>query len=177
MTEILRSRPARCPNRSEAERIGVRLCPLDEVLQNSDIISLHVPETLFGDAPSDRPRDDRANEGRRVSCQHGKGALVHIDALAEALNGEKLAGAALDAFEYEPLPPNAPILQCRNVICTPHIGGETVDAYKRLAVSTAQDIAAVLAGEEPRFCTNRAQLEERRMTNAEKRKRELSALS
>ena len=164
------------PNRSEAERIGVRLCPLDEVLQNSDIISLHVPETPETHHLIGRETIARMKDGAYL-VNTARGALVDIDALAEALNGGKLAGAALDAFEYEPLPPNAPILQCRNVICTPHIGGETVDAYKRLAVSTAQDIAAVLAGEEPSFCTNRTQLEERRMTNAEKRKRELSALS
>ena len=84
-----------------------------------------------------------------------RGMLVDLDAAAKAIKDGKLAGAALDAFEKEPLPEDSPILKCGNVICTPHIGGETTEAYIKLAMSTARDIAAVLEGREPRFCTNR----------------------
>lgn len=148
------------PNRAEAERIGVRLCPLEEVLQSSDIVSLHVPETPETHHLINRETIAQMKDGAYL-VNTARGALVDMDALTDALKSGKLSGAALDAFETEPLLPDAPILQYPNVICTPHIGGETVDSYQRIAITTARDIAAVLAGEEPRYCTNRNLLKKR----------------
>ena len=67
-----------------------------------------------------------------------RGALVDLDAVAEALTSGKLAGEAMDAFEVEALPLDSPILKCENIVLTPHTGAETkavsythLDVYKR----------------------------------------------
>lgn len=145
------------PDRKAAASIGVRLCTLDEVLTQSDIISLHVPAV-----PATYHMIGRAAIGKMKRGVYlvntARGPLVDTGALAEALNSGKIAAAALDAFEQEPLPADAPILQCRNLIATPHIGGETCEAYHRLSLSTARDVDAVLSGRDPVFCVNRDRL-------------------
>ena len=84
-----------------------------------------------------------------------RGALVDLDALAEAMQTGKIAGAALDAFEVEPLPLDAPILKCENIVLTPHTGAETKESYYNVSMTTTKDILRVLKGEEPTFCVNR----------------------
>jgi len=147
------------PDYFEAERLGVHICSLDKVLKNSDIISLHVPGVPSTYHTINRESISRMKDGAFL-VNTARGSLVDFDALAEALSCGKLSGAALDVFEQEPLPADSPILRCKNVVCTPHIGGETEGAYKKIALSTARDIAAVLAGKVPKFYTNKKQMEE-----------------
>ena len=68
----------------------------------------------------------------------GRGELVHEDALIKALNSEKIAGAALDAFNQEPLPPNHPFWKMKNVIITPHVGGAS-DIYVEQALTIFEE--------------------------------------
>lgn len=79
---------------------------------------------------------------------------MDLDALAEALMSGKLAGAALDAFEAEPLSKDAEILKCKNVILTPHTGGETREAYYNLSMATAENIVKTLNSRESLFEAN-----------------------
>ena len=144
---------------SEAERIGVEICSLEQVISQSDIISLHVPGTPSTHHMINRESIAQMKEGAYL-VNTARGSLVDMDALVEALESGKLSGAALDVYEQEPMPVDAPILKCKNVVCTPHVGGETEGAYKRIAMSTARDIAAVLVGDSPKFCTNIKQLEQ-----------------
>ena len=146
------------PNYEEAERIGVQICSLEEVLQGSDIVSLHVPGLPSTYHMINRDSIAMMKEGAYL-INTARGSLVDIDALVDALNCGKLSGAALDVFEEEPISKDSPILKCKNIICTPHIGGETEGAYVKLAFSTARDVAAVLNGERPQFYTNKKQLE------------------
>jgi len=67
----------------------------------------------------------------------------------------KIAGAALAAFEAEPLSKDAEILKCGNVICTPHTGAETYEAYKNVSMCTARGVLDVLNGKDPQFWTNK----------------------
>ena len=84
-----------------------------------------------------------------------RGALVDLDAVAEALTSGKLAGAAMDAFEVEPLPLESPILKCENIVLTPHTGAETKESYYNVSMTTAKDIIKVIKGEEPEHCVNK----------------------
>ena len=77
-----------------------------------------------------------------------------MDALTQALREGHLAGAALDAFEIEPLPRGAEIFQY-NVVCTPHIGAESYEAYRNVSLCVSQGVADVLAGREPRYWVNK----------------------
>lgn len=146
------------PNPEAAASLGVRLCSLDEVLSSSDIISLHVPALPATYHMIDHASIEKMKDGVYL-INTARGPLVDTDALVEALNSGKIAAAALDAYEQEPVPEIAPLLQCHNLIATPHIGGETDEAYHKLALSTARDIDAVLSGRQPVFCTNRALLD------------------
>ena len=80
---------------------------------------------------------------------------VDLDAVAEALTSGKLAGAAMDAFEVEPLPLDSPILKCENIVLTPHTGAETKESYYNVSMTTARDIIKVIKGEEPENCVNK----------------------
>ena len=87
-----------------------------------------------------------------------RGSLVDLDALARNLKSGKLGGAALDAFEKEPLDKNSPILACENIIVTPHTGGETYEAYRNISICTAEDIVRVLNGQDPIYWVNKKQM-------------------
>ena len=128
-----------------AERLGVRLVDLQELLREADFITLHTvltPETrgLIGpDALSKvKPTARLINVAR--------GPLVDEAALLHALNEGRLAGAALDVFEKEPLPADHPLRTHPKVIVTPHLGASTVEAQAGVARDVAEQIIAVLAG-------------------------------
>ena len=141
-------------NEAKAEELKVQVCTRDEVICGSDIVSLHIPVTedthhLFDDGMFARMKDGA------YLINSARGGLVDLDALCRALRSGKLAGAALDAFEVEPLPRDAEIFRCGNVICTPHIGAETYEAYRNVSLTVARDIVAVLDGQEPVHWVNR----------------------
>lgn len=129
---------------AHAERLGVTMCDLDELLAQSDFITLHVPLTsatrnMIG-------RDELARvkpTARLINCS--RGGVVDEDALYEALNAGRLAGAALDVFVHEP-PLGSPLLSSPQVVVTPHLGASTAEAQVAVAVDVAQQVLEVLAG-------------------------------
>lgn len=141
------------PNTEAAKEYGVEMVTADEVIENSDIVSIHIPATkdtyhMFNDDTFARMK-----KGSYL-INAARGALVDLEALSRALTTGHLAGAALDAFEEEPLPLDSPILQCKNIVLTPHTGAETKESYRNVSLCTAKDIIAVLDGKEPVHCTN-----------------------
>ena len=142
------------PDEELAARYHVKMVSQKEVLAKSDIISVHVPATaetyhLFDDTVFDTMKKG----AYLINC--ARGSIVDTDALCRALKDGRIAGAALDAFEAEPLMKDAEILRCGNVICTPHTGAETYEAYTNVSMCTAQGVIDVLEGREPEFWTNR----------------------
>jgi D-3-phosphoglycerate dehydrogenase len=116
---------------------------LDDLLEQSDFLSLHVtltPETagLIG-----RKQLKRAKEGIRI-VNVARGELIDEDALVEALRSGKVAGAALDVFAEEPY--SGPLLGLPNVVLTPHLGASTEEAQDRAGVIVAEQVAAALEG-------------------------------
>lgn len=142
--------------RLEVERaFGAERRPLEELLAASDIVTLHVPAT---------PQTHRLLNRERLRCMKpgaflinaSRGAVVEESALVEALQSGRLAGAALDVFEEEPLPLDSPFLSLPNVILSPHKAGQTEESMRRMAMVT-QDILRVLRGEMPCYPANRPQ--------------------
>lgn len=84
----------------------------------------------------------------------GRGALVSEQALLAALSEGRLAGAALDVFEQEPLAPESPLLASERVLATPHIAGVTDVSYEGIAARVAENVHLVLSGRQPRHCAN-----------------------
>lgn len=126
-----------------ATRIGIELVGLDELFQRSDFITVHAPLTdetrgLIGPAAFDRMKKG----ARVINC--ARGGIVDEQALAEAIESGKVAGAALDVFVEEPPSPDNPLLKLDSVIATPHLGAATDEAQVQVAVDIAHQVSDFL---------------------------------
>lgn len=130
---------------------------LDELLQTSDYVSLHVPST-----PQTRHLiDERALRRMKASAfliNTARGGVVDEDALARALAGQWIAGAALDVLQTEPPPRDHPLLRMDNVIVTPHAAFYSDVSIPDLQQRTAENVAAVLRGHMPDTVVNQTVL-------------------
>lgn len=136
-----------------ARAVGAELVTLEDLLRDADVISLHTPLTektrgLIGTDALARMKPTAI----LVNCARGE--IVDVDALAEALTGGVIAGAALDVFPAEPIPADAPIRRAPHTLLTPHIAGSTAEAQTNVAVDVAKQILEVLAGRPARDAVN-----------------------
>jgi D-3-phosphoglycerate dehydrogenase len=126
-----------------AARLRVELVTLDEMWQRADFVTVHTPLTAETRGLIGRDALARMKQGVRiVNC--ARGGIVDEAALAAAIRSGHVAGAALDVLEQEPPPPDHPLLQLDQVICTPHLGASTGEAQVNVAVAIAQQVADFL---------------------------------
>lgn len=130
---------------ARAQQLGVTLLTLDELLAQSDFISIHMPKTpeTTGMISTDqlalmKPTSFIVNVAR--------GGLIDEDALYAALKSHRIAGAGLDVFVSEP-PTGSPLLELENVVLTPHLGASTDEAQEKAGVSVARSVRLALDGE------------------------------
>ncbi len=117
---------------------GVKLVTLDELLSQSDYISLHLPKTKESAGMIGKAQFEKMKTGVRiVNC--ARGGIINEDALYEALTNGKVAGAALDVFAEEP-PTDWKLLKLDNVIGSPHIGAATKEAQGRVGAEVADKL-------------------------------------
>ncbi len=125
-----------------ADQLGVTKLELDELLERSDIISLHVPKT---DETANIINATALNKMKKgsllINC--ARGGLVDELALKVALESGHVRGAALDVFEVEPAKENV-LFGMPNVICTPHLGASTSEAQEKVAVQVAEQMSNYL---------------------------------
>lgn len=127
-----------------ANQIGITYVTLEELLQTSDIISLHVPSTPETHHLINAERI-RLMKRDAILINCARGPVVDTTALAEALTAGKIAGAAVDVFDREPpLPLDHPLLAAPNTILTPHIGFASEEALMRRAQIVFDNITAYL---------------------------------
>jgi len=138
-----------CAN-PEAEKLGVQFVPLDDLLAQSDFLSLHAAATaenrnMIGEAQLRRmkPTSYLINTARA--------ALIDENALLKAVTENWIAGAAIDAFTIEPLPKEHPIRSAPNVLITPHQASFTYETGEKVSTTAATAIVDLLAGRKPRF--------------------------
>jgi D-3-phosphoglycerate dehydrogenase len=122
-----------------AAKMGVELVSLDELFQRSDIVTIHVPLVAETRNLVGRAAFEKMKTGAFLVCA-ARGGIVDEDALLEALDSGKLAGAALDVFSQEP-PGRSPLVLHEKVICTPHLGASTAEAQLAVSVQVAEQIA------------------------------------
>src|SRR5881396_2436977 len=116
---------------------------LDDLLASADFISLHTPLTAETRHLFDRARLQKTKRGVRIiNC--ARGGLIDEDVLAAALQDRHVAGAALDVFETEPLPPDSPLRGAPNLVLTPHLGASTAEAQESVGIEIAHSIRAAL---------------------------------
>jgi len=137
--------PAAAPAWAET---GVARRELDALLAEADAVSLHVPLTAQTRGLMDAARIGRM-KAEAVLINTARGGIVDETALAEALRGGKLAGAALDVFEHEPLAADSPLATAPNLILTPHIGGVTRESNTRVSTMIAARVASFLQAARP----------------------------
>lgn len=121
----------------------------EEVLTQSDYISLHLPLTQETRGLLSTAEFAKMKPGARLVCA-ARGGVVDEAALRSALDSGHLAGAALDVFADEPPQPNS-IATHPKVIATPHVGAQTAEAQTRAGIAIAEEVVAVLQGKEPRW--------------------------
>jgi glyoxylate reductase len=126
---------------------GATYLPLGELLASADVVSLHCPLT-----PETRHLLDREGLGRMKRSAHlvntARGPIVDEAALAEALAGQVIAGAALDVYEEEPAV-HPGLLGLDNVVLLPHLGSATTETRLAMADLAVRNVVAVLRGHEP----------------------------
>ncbi len=118
---------------------------LDEVLAESDFVSLHCPLTPETHHLIDAAALARMRRGA-ILVNTARGPIVDQAALAQALREGTIAGAAIDVTDPEPPPPGDPLLSAPNLIVTPHIGSATLAARSRMAELAVENLIAGLAG-------------------------------
>ncbi len=138
----------------KASQLGIaKVEKLDELLRDADYVVICVPLTketanLIG------VRELSLMKQGAFLINSSRGGIVDEAALYDHLSRGRIAGAALDVFLKEPPPSDHPLFSLENFIGTPHIGGGTVEAMKRMATTCAEEILRVLHGERPKFPIN-----------------------
>jgi D-3-phosphoglycerate dehydrogenase len=137
---------------SAAEKIGIVLVSLEDLLKKSDFITVHTPSTKDTKGMINAAAFAKMKKGVFIiNCARG-GIVVEKD-LHDALVSGKVAGAALDVFEEEPTK-NKDLVALDNVICTPHLGASTDEAQINVAIAIAEQIAGFLTRGEIRNAVN-----------------------
>ncbi len=133
------------PDPAKAARLGFEYVPLDQLLQTSDVVSLH---TRLSDQTRGLMNAQRFAIMKRGSIliNTARGAMVETDALVNALQSGHLFGAGLDVFDEEPISADHPILSCSRVVLTPHTADTTQEGLDVLTLGCIDNIRAFLAG-------------------------------
>jgi len=142
---------AKLPDTDE-QRLGVAFLPLQRLLAESDVVSIHVPLT-------DRTRgmmqekEFRLMKSYAVFVNVSRGELTDEGALARAVSQGWIGGAGVDVFSSEPIAPENPLLAAAregaNIVLTPHIAGATNDARLRIIQTTVENVVRVATGQPP----------------------------
>ncbi|GIF03011.1 phosphoglycerate dehydrogenase [Actinoplanes siamensis] len=130
---------------ARAAQLGVRLVGLDELIRESDFISVHLPRTPETIGMIGEKELAEAKPGVRI-VNAARGGLVDERALADAIAAGRVAGAGLDVFETEPLR-SSPLFAFDTVTVTPHLGASTVEAQDKAGLAVARSVRLALRGE------------------------------
>jgi D-3-phosphoglycerate dehydrogenase len=130
---------------ARAAQMGVRLVSLDDLLRESDVITVHLPKTaetvgLIGEEQL------RLVKPTVIVVNAARGGIVDEAALASAIKEGRVAGAGLDVYATEPCT-DSPLFELDGVVATPHLGASTVEAQEKAGISVARSVRAALAGE------------------------------
>lgn len=135
------------------ERAHVTPSSLAKLASVSDFVSLHAPENEATARMVDAAFLARMKPDAYLVNTSG-GSVVDPAALVDALEHARIAGAALDVFEGQPLPATSPLMSCPNLILTPHIGGATTETIDRHSKIMTSEIERMLDGKPLRFVVN-----------------------
>lgn len=142
---------------ARAAALGIEMRPLDDLLRESDVVSIHLRSSSEARGLIGR-REIGLMKPTALLINTARAAIVDQDALLDALQAQRIAGAGLDVFLQEPLPADNPWVKLDNVTLTPHVGWVTHEASERLARAPVDNILNYVAGR-PTHVVNPAALE------------------
>lgn len=129
-----------------AEKLGVKLSTVDDIVRNADFITVHTPLTPETKGIISRPQFEVMKKGMRIiNC--ARGGIIDEGALIEAIDQGIVAGAAFDVFEHEPPQADHPFLNNPKIIVTPHLGASTVEAQENVAIDVSEEVLHILRNE------------------------------
>lgn len=129
-----------------ADKLGVKLSTVDDIVRNADFITVHTPLTPETKHMIARPQFEVMKKGMRIiNC--ARGGVVDELALVEAIDQGIVAGAAFDVFEKEPPEADHPFLHNPKIIVTPHLGASTVEAQENVAIDVSEQVLHILRNE------------------------------
>ena len=130
---------------TRAQQYGISLVSLDELLKESDFISIHSPKTPETSGMISHEQLSMVKPTVHI-INAARGGLIDEDALYEALKSGRVAGAGIDVFAVEPCT-DSPLFSLENVVVTPHLGASTHEAQEKAGVSVAHSVRLALSGE------------------------------
>ncbi|MCB7305719.1 phosphoglycerate dehydrogenase [Bariatricus massiliensis] len=137
------------PDEMAAKRLGVEMCGLDKVLEESDVLSLHVPALPDTYHLLDEKALEHCRDGVYI-VNTSRGTIVDERVVYEGMRAGKIAGYGSDVFETEPVTAKYPLFEFDNYVCTPHTAAESYENYAQTGMATAQALLDVFAGKEPK---------------------------
>ncbi len=140
-----------CPNTAFAVKHQIKLVTLDELLKQSDYVTLHLPVTPDTIEIINKDTLAKMKPGS-VLINTARGGLVDENALVEALESGHLRGAGLDVFKKEPLAVESPLIKLENVLLSCHTGGLDQESHRDAYAMAAQNIVKLYQGEWPEEC-------------------------
>ena len=138
------------PNEQAAKERGVELVSFEEVLEQSDIVSLHLPYMEQTHHLIDEAAISKMKEGAYL-INTARGPLVDEAALSKALQSGKISGAGLDVYETEPITAENPFIALKNTVLTPHVSALTFETNYNGGIICAQSIINVFNGGKPLY--------------------------
>jgi D-3-phosphoglycerate dehydrogenase len=136
------------PNEARAKEMQVTMASFEEVLRESDVVSMHMP-SLQETFKIMSYKQFALMKSSAFFVNTARGALVDEDALYDALHSSRIAGAAIDVYQQEPVSVDNPLFGLNNIITTPHTAAETYETYRKVSLVTAQAVLDVLSGKKP----------------------------
>ncbi len=133
------------PSSERAKEYGVEFVALEELLKRADVVSLHVALSPLTEKLIGREQLESMKE-TAILVNTSRGPTVDESALIEALQRGSIAGAGLDVFESEPLPPQHPLTKLDNVVLSPHSGGMAYSGTMRGLEMSVENLEAFAAG-------------------------------
>ena len=138
---------------ADEQKIGANYAPMDELLKQSDIVSIHVPllpatRNLIGS------KELALMKQTAILINVARGNIVNEEALYTALSEQKILGAALDVWASEPVQAGNKLLGLDNLLATPHIAAGTRDTFKDILTIAFENIQSAQSGRLPKFIVN-----------------------
>ncbi|MBR2861013.1 MAG: phosphoglycerate dehydrogenase [Clostridia bacterium] len=140
-------------NEEAAKRLNVEYATIEQIQQQADIISLHVPSTPQTNGMINKEFLSKCKPNA-ILINTGRGRLVVPEDLADALNNGVIRGAGMDVFFPEPPDPSNPLLTAKNTVLLPHTGACTIESHLKAGMMAAKNVADFFTGKEVKTILN-----------------------